>query len=121
MPSLVECSFTSTETVGFLGTGAQDGHLDFHTAPELCSYAHGSYLLHTNGYPVEERSVQYTDTKSVDKVRCYCVSTYTSVKTVSRRNCETATTIDRNIVCFKSLLYGALQQTHCDLFASDSE
>ena len=29
-------TFTSTETVGLLGTGAQDGHLDFHTAPELC-------------------------------------------------------------------------------------
>ena len=27
---------TSTETVGLLGTGSQDGHLDFHTAPELC-------------------------------------------------------------------------------------
>ena len=28
----------STETVGLLGTGAQDVHLDFHTAPELsCS------------------------------------------------------------------------------------
>ena len=25
----------STETVGLLGTGALDGHLDFHTAPEL--------------------------------------------------------------------------------------
>ena len=32
---LVECCFTSTETVGLLGTGAEDGHLDFHTAPEL--------------------------------------------------------------------------------------
>ena len=32
---LVECCFTSTETVGLLLTGAQDGHLDFHTAPEL--------------------------------------------------------------------------------------
>ena len=32
---MVECCFTSTETVGLLGTGAQDGHLDFHTAPEL--------------------------------------------------------------------------------------
>ena len=31
---LVECCFTSTETVGLLGTEAQDGHLDFHTAPE---------------------------------------------------------------------------------------
>ena len=31
--ALVECCFTSTETVGlfkFLGTGAQDGHVDFH-------------------------------------------------------------------------------------------
>ena len=34
---LVECCFTSTETVGLLGTGAQDVHLNFHTAPELCS------------------------------------------------------------------------------------
>ena len=33
------CSFTSTETVGLLGTGAQDGHLDFRTAPEpLCVF-----------------------------------------------------------------------------------
>ena len=32
---LVECCFTSTETVGLLGTGAQDVHLDFHTAPAL--------------------------------------------------------------------------------------
>ena len=32
---VVEFSFTSTETVGLLGTGAQDGHLDFHTAPAL--------------------------------------------------------------------------------------
>ena len=30
---LLECCFT--ETVGLLGTGAQDVHLDFHTAPEL--------------------------------------------------------------------------------------
>ena len=28
---MVECCFTSTETVDLLGTGAQDGHLDFHT------------------------------------------------------------------------------------------
>ena len=34
--NLVECCFTSTETVGLLGTGAQDVHFDFHTAPELC-------------------------------------------------------------------------------------
>ena len=28
--------FTSTENIGLLGTGAQYGHLDFHTSPELC-------------------------------------------------------------------------------------
>ena len=28
-------SFTSTKPIGLLGTGAQDVHLDFHTAPEL--------------------------------------------------------------------------------------
>ena len=33
---LVECCFTSTETVGLLGTGAQDDHLDVHTALDLC-------------------------------------------------------------------------------------
>ena len=32
---LLKCCFTSTETVGLLRTGAQDVHLDFHTAPEL--------------------------------------------------------------------------------------
>ena len=31
--SLLKCCFTSTETVGLLGTGAQDVHPDFHTAP----------------------------------------------------------------------------------------
>ena len=34
-PLVVEHYFTSTETVGLLGTGAQDGHPDFHTAPEV--------------------------------------------------------------------------------------
>ena len=31
-PHWLKCCFTSTETVGLLGTGAQDVHLDFHTA-----------------------------------------------------------------------------------------
>ena len=31
----LRCCFTSTKTVGLLGTGAQDVHLDFHTAPGL--------------------------------------------------------------------------------------
>ena len=33
---LLKCCFTSTGTVGLLGTGAQDVHLDFHTVLELC-------------------------------------------------------------------------------------
>jgi len=32
---MAECCFTSIETIGLLGMGAQDGHLDFHTAPEI--------------------------------------------------------------------------------------
>ena len=32
---LLKRCFTFTETVGLLGTGAQDRHLDYHTAPEL--------------------------------------------------------------------------------------
>ena len=32
----LKCCFTSTETVGLLGTEVQDVHLDFHTAPDLC-------------------------------------------------------------------------------------
>ena len=43
MQGFVECCFTSTETVGLLGTGAQDGHLDFHTAP--VDVKHHVYLL----------------------------------------------------------------------------
>ena len=30
----LKCCFMSTETVGLLGTGVQDVHLGFHTAPE---------------------------------------------------------------------------------------
>ena len=31
---LLKCSFTSTETLGLLGTGAQDVNLDFYIAPD---------------------------------------------------------------------------------------
>ena len=37
--------FTSTETVGLLGTGAQDVHLNFHTAPELGLVVTGEVML----------------------------------------------------------------------------
>ena len=33
--SMVQCCFTPTETVRLIRRGAHDGHLDFHTAPEL--------------------------------------------------------------------------------------
>ena len=54
MVDWLKCRFTSTETVGLLGTGAQDSHLDFHTAPELWfkkkkksfKYHNRRYLLH---------------------------------------------------------------------------
>ena len=36
---MLKCCFTATETVGLLGTGAQGGHLNFHTGPELCTFA----------------------------------------------------------------------------------
>ena len=51
--------FTSTETAGLLGTGAQDGHLDFHTAPELISMSTlGVSLLSALGASLQcQRSV----------------------------------------------------------------
>ena len=45
--SMVQCCFTSTETVGLLGTGAQDGHLDFHTVPELCRVLYNNFTFKT--------------------------------------------------------------------------
>ena len=57
---LLKCCFTSTETVGLLGMGALDVHLDFHTAPELCCkpvvveillYVHRNRRLIRDGSP----------------------------------------------------------------------
>ena len=47
----VECCFTSTETVGLLGTGAQDVHLDFHRAPELWSHMRLAIAINLEGKP----------------------------------------------------------------------
>ena len=33
--SMAQCCFTSTETARLIRTESQNGHLDFHTAPEL--------------------------------------------------------------------------------------
>ena len=45
---LFKCCFTSTETVGLLGTGAQDVHLDFHKALELWQAIGFARLLTTS-------------------------------------------------------------------------
>ena len=41
----MKCCFTSTETVGLLGTGAQDGHLDFHTLLRSNPYGDDELML----------------------------------------------------------------------------
>ena len=43
--TMLKCCLTSTETVGLLGTGAQDGHLDFHTPPELWPLQYGGAVF----------------------------------------------------------------------------
>ena len=43
----LKCCFTSTETIGLLGTGAQDSHLDFHTAPGADTDLHGPVYIYT--------------------------------------------------------------------------
>ena len=45
--SMVQCCFTSTETIRLVrmgSWGAQDGHLNLHTAPELCSISVTSHI-----------------------------------------------------------------------------
>ena len=57
----VECCFTSTETVGLLGTGVQGDHLDFHTARELCipSRECSSYIHRQTRYSRHRRIFVY--------------------------------------------------------------
>ena len=60
---LIECCFTSTETEGLLGTGAQDGHLDFNTPPEL-SYAPSSLSDRNILLPIPSR-LPHWDTEPI--------------------------------------------------------
>ena len=48
--------FMSTETVGLLGMGAQDGHLNFHTVPELWPMS----LLISEGLTAGIKNIQKT-------------------------------------------------------------
>ena len=59
---LVECCFTSTETVGLLGTGAQDVHLDFHTTPELDGRERVSVTYSCTNPPSTKHYTQHTST-----------------------------------------------------------
>ena len=44
----IQCCFTSTETVRTIK--AQEGHLDFHSVPELCGFvSSSSVLLYVHG------------------------------------------------------------------------
>ena len=58
----MKCCFTSIETVGLFGTGAQDGHLDFRTAPELCMEVEeeGDYNNYTYGMRVITKYINST-------------------------------------------------------------
>ena len=60
MGFVVECCFTSTETVSLLGTGAQIVHLDFHTP--LAQWAHASVLITVQSEPQRKphRSIEIT-------------------------------------------------------------
>ena len=68
---LVRCCFTFTETVGLLGTGAQDGHLDFHTAAELWNrsrssgFVYNASVMHVLG-PLFPRSGQLQHSEHSD-------------------------------------------------------
>ena len=76
----VECCFTSTETAGLLGTGAQDGHLDFHTAPELWLYARFRYsVLYRRVHvmsciPVQYRGMHFMPCIPVQYKGMHCTS-----------------------------------------------
>ena len=54
---LLKCCFTSTETVGLLRTGAQDIHLDFHTAERKPGPDIGQWEKVTLGSAAVRRSV----------------------------------------------------------------
>ena len=60
----------STETVGLLGTGAQDVHLDFHTAPELClpSVGHLEFVRSKDLFNAELSPERYKRGQSSPKV-----------------------------------------------------
>ena len=89
----LKCCFTSTETIGLLGMGAQDVHHDFHTAPELCilstswsilcimqlhieiyiymysSFPHGEWIAHVTIFCYLQRALQHAHSSSSINIR----------------------------------------------------
>ena len=57
----MKCCFTSIETIGLLGTGAQDGHLDFHTAPELSSTSSPGLPISNSPYGLCRRKATFEE------------------------------------------------------------
>ena len=88
---MVECCFTSTKTVGLLGTGAQDGHLDFHIAPELCV----NRLADTK--PKADPDTGHTDVTAPDR-RGLCGGGQSQVMAANHR-CQT------QVVSYNDTLY----------------
>ena len=68
----LKCCFTSTETVGLLGMGAQDSHLDFHTAPELWFWAQAAAYnyIHLRSEPHVNEKFDIIVTPSTSSVSC---------------------------------------------------
>ena len=56
---LVECCFMSTETVGLLGTEAQDIHLDFHTVLEPVGMSMCICYKYTGRYSPQKERCQW--------------------------------------------------------------
>ena len=69
----VECCFTSTETVGLLGTGDQDGHLDFHTAPELWIWRPAVPVIFIASAEIETMDLYRSMSKTAGDLPLYCV------------------------------------------------
>ena len=87
-----ECCFTSTETIGLLGMGARDSHLNFHTAPEL-------WDVRVNG-----RMFIYSDLAELkDCGVCVCIdyiNTVWQTSELSARSEERATVPDTLLLPF---------------------
>ena len=95
------CCLTSTETVGLLGTGAQDVHHNFHTAPELWKMGQTSCCF-SGGDTISE-VVSQTVCYSIS-FRCCCVIGQTSSFCFTRIFiCQWHLNVHRNLSWWRSV------------------